>query len=119
MLQIGAIVLCNRCDAATARFERGWFAYITAESDAETCVTVLCPACAGRNIGEGEAARSDWSRARTPFCPSPGLRPQRPKRPAGSATALLCAYLPVLAFAFWAALHLLHVAIATVSPFSP
>ncbi len=38
---------------------------------------------------------------------------------AGPAAALLCAYLPILALAFWAALHLLRVTIATASRFSP
>ena len=59
MLQTGAIIFCDRCEAATARFERGWCAYITAESNAETCVTVVCPACAEQNFGEDEAAWSD------------------------------------------------------------
>ncbi len=112
MPQTAAIIVCNRCEAAMVRFERGWCASITAERDAETCVTFVCPACAERSFGEGGAARSDWSRARTPVRSWPALLAQPPKRPAGSATALLCAYLPVVACAFWAALRLLHVTIA-------
>lgn len=58
MLQTAAIIFCDRCEAATARFERGWCAYITSATDAET-VTVVCPTCAERNFGEDEAAWSD------------------------------------------------------------
>ncbi len=58
MLQTAAIIYCDRCEAATARFERDWRAYLTPDSDAETHVTVICPACAERNFGEDEAA---WS----------------------------------------------------------
>jgi hypothetical protein len=35
---------------------------------------------------------------------------------AGPAVALLCAYLPILAFAFWTALHLMRLTIAMVRP---
>jgi hypothetical protein len=59
VLQTAAIIFCDRCEAATARFERGWCAYITAANDAETGVTVVCPTCAERNFGEDEAAWSD------------------------------------------------------------
>jgi hypothetical protein len=59
MLQTAAILFCDRCEAATARFERGWFAYITTERGTETAVTVVCPACAERAFGEDEAAWSD------------------------------------------------------------
>jgi len=59
MLQTAAILFCDRCEAATARFERGWYAYIKDEGGRETSVTVVCPACAERSFGEDEAAWSD------------------------------------------------------------
>jgi len=59
MLQTEAIVFCDRCDVSTARFERGWYAYVTAESGEEPSVTVVCPACAERSFGEDEAEWSD------------------------------------------------------------
>jgi len=60
MLRTAAILFCDRCETATARFERGWYAYINVDEDGrETSVTVVCPACAERSFGEDEAAWSD------------------------------------------------------------
>ena len=110
MLRTTALVFCDRCDAATARFERGWRAYIGA--DEETSVTVVCHACAERDFGEDEVVHTDWLPARASVYSWPELPPQRPQRAVVSATALLCAYLPIVALAFWGALRLLHAAFA-------
>jgi hypothetical protein len=58
MFQSATIVFCDRCEAAAARCQRGWRAYITSGINGESCVTVVCPSCAELTFGEDEAA---WS----------------------------------------------------------
>ena len=55
MLHVAAIVFCDRCEAATARTERGWRAYITPAKDGKRSVTVVCPVCAEQGFGEDAA----------------------------------------------------------------
>ena len=50
MLKLDSIVFCDRCEAASARSERGWRAYIGANG-----VAVICPACAEAFYGEDES----------------------------------------------------------------
>lgn len=59
MLGVAALVFCDRCEAASARSERGWRAYIGAGANDEPAITIVCPACAERHFGEDEAAWSD------------------------------------------------------------
>ena len=59
MLGIAAILCCDRCEAATARSERGWRAYVVVGANGEAAITTLCPSCAERHFGEDEAAWSD------------------------------------------------------------
>jgi hypothetical protein len=59
MLGVASILFCDRCEAATARSERGWRAYVVVGANAEVRVTTLCPFCAERHFGEDEAAWSD------------------------------------------------------------
>jgi hypothetical protein len=54
-----AIVFCDRCEVASARTERGWRAYISACINGQATITIVCPACAERYIGENETAWSD------------------------------------------------------------
>ena len=58
MLGLAYVLFCDRCQAATARAERGWRAYITPERDDEPSVSVLCPTCAEQRVGEDETT---WS----------------------------------------------------------
>jgi uncharacterized protein YifE (UPF0438 family) len=58
MLGVTAILFCERCEAATARSERGWRAYVVGAND-EARVATLCPSCSERHFGEDEAAWSD------------------------------------------------------------
>jgi hypothetical protein len=58
MLALACILMCDRCEAATARVERGWRAYITPHQEGESAVSILCPACAERRVGEDETT---WS----------------------------------------------------------
>lgn len=48
-------IFCDRCDAATTRFERNWRAYLVEEGAARPVVVVLCPVCAELLEGEDEA----------------------------------------------------------------
>jgi hypothetical protein len=57
MLGVASILFCDRCEAATARSERGWRAHIVAGADGQA--TIVCPACSERYFGEDEAAWSD------------------------------------------------------------
>lgn len=59
MLGLAAILFCDRCEAATARSERGWRAYLVVGTNSEETITTLCPSCAERHVGEDEAAWSD------------------------------------------------------------
>ena len=59
MLHLACILFCDRCEAATARTERGWRAYLETGGGADPFVIVLCPECAERRIGEDEAASSE------------------------------------------------------------
>lgn len=55
MIGVGCLVFCDRCETATARAVRGWRAYLIPDEDCEgTSVTVLCPDCAERRVGEDE-----------------------------------------------------------------
>jgi hypothetical protein len=56
VLHLSCILFCDRCDAAAARTERGWRAYLEDCGGAVPLVVVLCPECAERRIGEDEAA---------------------------------------------------------------
>ncbi len=58
MIGVGSIVFCDQCQTATARTVRGWRAYIAAADDdcKGSSVTVLCPDCAERRVGEDEAS---------------------------------------------------------------
>jgi hypothetical protein len=53
-----AVLECVECDAAVARFERGWRAYLTCEADDEdevvepVEVVVLCPDSSEREFGD-------------------------------------------------------------------
>jgi len=58
MLALACILTCDRCDAATARVERGWRAYFTPHQGDESAVSILCPAYAERRAGEDE---TPWS----------------------------------------------------------
>jgi len=57
VLPATAIVFCDRCECATARFERGWRAYIVVRSGRAPSVLVVCPECAERLYGEDEPGR--------------------------------------------------------------
>jgi hypothetical protein len=57
--QISSIAFCDRCAASTARFERGWRAYIECARNEEAHVVIACPACGEQTFGEDEAAWSD------------------------------------------------------------
>ena len=57
--QIASIAFCDRCEASTARVERGWRAYIERAEEGETRVLIACPACGEQTFGEDEAAWSD------------------------------------------------------------
>jgi hypothetical protein len=59
MLGVASTLFCDRCEAATARSERGWRAYIVAGANNRATITTLCPFCAERHFGEDEAAWSD------------------------------------------------------------
>jgi hypothetical protein len=54
VLALTCVLFCDRCEAASARTERGWRAYITPHHDGEPPVRVLCPACAEECVGEDE-----------------------------------------------------------------
>jgi hypothetical protein len=58
VLSEAGFLYCDCCDAASARTERGWRAYLTAGDD-EQIVSVVCPACAEVRVGENETAWSD------------------------------------------------------------
>jgi hypothetical protein len=53
--QIASIAFCDRCEASTARVERGWRAYIERAGDGEARVLIACPACGEQTFGEDEA----------------------------------------------------------------
>jgi hypothetical protein len=55
VLALAPALFCDHCEAATARTDRGWRAYITPDNDGEPFVTVLCPDCAERRAGEDES----------------------------------------------------------------
>jgi RNase P subunit RPR2 len=57
--QLASIAFCDRCDTSTARFERGWRAYIESVRTGEAHVMITCPACGEQTFGEDEAAWSD------------------------------------------------------------
>jgi len=59
VLRTAAIVFCDRCERATARFERGWRAYVVGDADRMRCVKVVCPECAERLFGEDEPVSSE------------------------------------------------------------
>jgi hypothetical protein len=63
VLRTSALLPCDRCAAVVARCERGWRAYIRADSTDEPAVEVVCPTCAERLFGEDEveARRSGWA----------------------------------------------------------
>jgi hypothetical protein len=42
---------CYECPAVTARFERGWRAYLTDDEFEPEEVAILCPECAEREFG--------------------------------------------------------------------
>jgi hypothetical protein len=50
VLKLDSILFCDRCEAASARSERGWRAYLGANG-----VAVICPACAEAFYGEDES----------------------------------------------------------------
>lgn len=50
VLKLDAILFCDRCEAASARSERGWRAYLAGGR-----VAVICPACAEAFYGEDES----------------------------------------------------------------
>jgi hypothetical protein len=50
VLKLDSILFCDRCEAASARSERGWRAYLAAKG-----VAVICPACAEAFYGEDES----------------------------------------------------------------
>jgi hypothetical protein len=54
VLKLDAILFCDRCEAASARTERGWRAYLVAGG-----VAVICPACAEACFGEDEPEPED------------------------------------------------------------
>lgn len=55
MLRKSATLICDRCEAAVAGFERGWRAYVRGGAKGEESgVEVVCPACAERLFGEDE-----------------------------------------------------------------
>ena len=51
MLGVTSILFCDRCEAATARSERGWRAYLLVGANGEARVATLCPSCAERHFG--------------------------------------------------------------------
>jgi hypothetical protein len=55
VLRLACLLFCDRCDAVAARTQRGWRAYLEAVEGGAPSVTVLCPECAERRIGEDEA----------------------------------------------------------------
>ncbi len=59
MLRTASILFCDRCDNATARFERGWFAFRISDGGAVEDVTIVCPDCAEQMFGEDETPRSE------------------------------------------------------------
>jgi hypothetical protein len=59
MLGVASILFCDRCEAATARSERGRRAYVVTGANGEAPVRTLFPSCAERHFGEDEAAWSD------------------------------------------------------------
>jgi len=64
VLRTSAILGCDRCEAAVARCERGWRAYVRGDADEnEPGIEVVCPACAERLFGEDEieTRRSAWT----------------------------------------------------------
>jgi hypothetical protein len=50
VLKLDSILFCDRCEAASARSERGWRAYLVANG-----VAVICPTCAEAFYGEDES----------------------------------------------------------------
>jgi len=58
VLRKSATLICDRCDAAIAGFERGWRAYVG--TTPEERVQLVCPACAERLFGEDEV-EARWS----------------------------------------------------------
>ena len=59
MLKVDGIVFCHQCEAASARTERGWRAYLVSGSDGEPAVAVVCPVCAEATFGEDESEALD------------------------------------------------------------
>jgi hypothetical protein len=54
VLKLETILFCDRCEAASARSERGWRAYLETNR-----VNVICPTCAEAFYGEDEPEASD------------------------------------------------------------
>jgi hypothetical protein len=54
VLKLETILFCDRCEAASARSERGWRAYL-----ADKGVDVICPTCAEAFYGEDESEADD------------------------------------------------------------
>lgn len=54
VLGLACVLFCDWCEAAAARTERGWRAYITADDNCEPSVSILCPDCAEQRTGEDE-----------------------------------------------------------------
>jgi len=55
VLRVDSIVFCGRCEAASARTERGWRAYLFTGQDGAQSVAIVCPACAESCFGEDES----------------------------------------------------------------
>lgn len=56
VLQSISAIFCDRCDAASIRFERHWRAYLVEDSSGRRMAVVLCPACSELVAGEDEAS---------------------------------------------------------------
>ncbi len=59
MTNATAILFCDSCEAASARSERGWRAYLVPGADGRPSLEVLCPLCAESVVGEDEEEWSD------------------------------------------------------------
>jgi hypothetical protein len=55
VLKLDSILFCDRCEAASARTERGWRAYLVIGSRGARSLAVVCPTCAEASYGEDEA----------------------------------------------------------------
>jgi hypothetical protein len=54
MLQEAIRLVCDACEAAADRCERGWRAYHVAGPRRDPDVVVVCPDCAERLLGDDE-----------------------------------------------------------------